>query len=239
MFKRIFPGHDPNYKSYFTPKVLKRNNLILLTCLIILILFLPGISGDARHWLVDIILSLIIIAGVSSLEFDKKTMKRLSYFGAITLLLIWINSITNFEILKMITFIIVVCFIIYITLNMIKHIAQSRKVTAVTILNAINSYLLMGIIGAFLFAITELVHHYILGYTTRAIQFATGSGKEFHDFIYFSFVTMTTLGYGDILPVSSLAKSVTLLVSISGQLYLTILVATLVGKLLSNPDSIK
>jgi hypothetical protein len=48
---------------------------------------------------------------------------------------------------------------------------------------------------------------------------------------------MTTLGYGDILPVSSLAKSVTLLLSISGQLYLTILVATLVGKLLSNPDS--
>ena len=239
MFRRIFPGHDPNYKSYFTPEVLKRNNLVLFTCLIILILFLPAISGDGRPWIGDIILSLIIIAGVSSLEFDKKTLRRLSYFGAISLLLIWINSITNFEIIQMITFIVVVCFIIYITLNMIIYIAKSRKVTSVIILNAINSYLLMGIIGSFLFALTELVHHYILGYTTRAIQFATGSGKEFHDFIYFSFVTMTTLGYGDILPVSSLAKSVTLLVSISGQLYLTILIATLVGKLLSNPDSIK
>jgi hypothetical protein len=239
MFKRIFPGQDPNYKSYFTPEVLKRNNLILLTCLIILILFLPAISGNGTPWIGDIILSLIIIAGVSSLEFDKKTMKRLSYFGAISLLLIWINIISNFEIIKMITFIVVVCFIIYITLNMIIYIAKSRKVTSVIILNAINSYLLMGIIGSFLFALTELVHHYILGYTTRAIQFATGGGKEFHDFIYFSFVTMTTLGYGDILPVSSLAKSVTLLVSISGQLYLTILIATLVGKLLSNPDSIK
>ncbi len=239
MFKRIFPGHDPNYKSYFSLAVLKRNNLILLTCLIILILFLPGISGDARHWLVDIILSLIIIAGVSSLEFDKRTMKILSYFGAITLLLIWTNSIMNLDIIKILNFIVTVCFIIYITINMIIHIAQSRKVTAVIILNAINSYLLMGIIGSFLFAITELVHHFILGYNTRAIQFATDSGKEFHDFIYFSFVTMTTLGYGDITPVSSLAKSMTLLISISGQLYLTILVATLVGKLLSNPDSKK
>ena len=237
MFQKLFLWSDKNYKSYLSPVVLKRNNLILLTCLIILILFLPMISGDGSPLLADIILSLIIMAGVSSLEFDKKTMKRLSYFGAITLLLIWINSITNFEIIKMITFIIVVCFIIYITLNMIIHIAQSRKVTAIIILNAINSYLLMGIIGSFLFALTELVHHYILWYSTRAIQFATGSGKEFHDFIYFSFVTMTTLGYGDILPVSSMAKSVTLLVSISGQLYLTILVATLVGKLLSNPDS--
>ena len=88
MFSRIFPGHDPNYKSFFSPDVLKRNNLVLLTCLIILILFLPGISRDGRYLLVDIILSLIIIASVSSLEFDKKTMKRLSYFGASTLLLI-------------------------------------------------------------------------------------------------------------------------------------------------------
>ncbi|MGB5894215.1 MAG: hypothetical protein WBG58_08550 [Ignavibacteriaceae bacterium] len=78
MFIRIFHGHDPNYQSFFSPEVLKRNNLVLLTCLIILILFLPGIFDDTRHFLVGIILSLIIIAGVSSLEFDKKTMKKLS-----------------------------------------------------------------------------------------------------------------------------------------------------------------
>jgi voltage-gated potassium channel len=237
MFKRIFPGHDPNNKSFFSPEVLKRNNLILLICLIILILFLPGLSINGMHLFVDIVLSLIIIAGVSSLEFDKKTMKNLSYLGACSLLSIWIDGIINSDTTKMINWIMVVCFIIYITLNMIIYIAQSRKVTSIIILNAINSYLLMGLIGSFLFAITELVNHYILGYSTNAIKFAVGSGVDFHDFIYFSFVTMTTLGYGDITPVSSLAKSMTLLVSISGQLYLTILVATLVGKLLSNPDS--
>ena len=237
MFKRIFPGHDPNYKSYFSPEVLKRNNLVLLICLIILILFLPGI--DTKPWLEDIVLSFVIIAGVSSLEFDRKTMKRLSYFGAIRLIATWINNILGGDIIKMITNVALVCFIICIAFSIIIHIAQSRKVTSVIILNAINSYLIMGLIGSFLFAITELVHHNILGYSTTAIKFSTGGGAEFHDFIYFSFVTMTTLGYGDITPVSSLAKSMTLLVSISGQLYLTILVATLVGKLLSNPDSKK
>ncbi|MGB5847163.1 MAG: ion channel [Ignavibacteriaceae bacterium] len=78
-----------------------------------------------------------------------------------------------------------------------------------------------------------------MGYAKRAIKFASCSGTDFQDFIYFSFVTMMTLGYGDITSVLSLVKSMTLLVSISGQLYLTILVAMVGGKLLSNPDSKK
>jgi hypothetical protein len=56
-------------------------------------------------------------------------------------------------------------------------------------------------------------------------------------FIYHSFVTLTTLGYGDIIPLTPLARTLTYLEAIFGQLYLTILVAALVGRLLgsSNP----
>jgi len=53
------------------------------------------------------------------------------------------------------------------------------------------------------------------------------------DFIYFSFVTITTLGYGDILPVSHLARSLAIMFSVTGQLYLTMIIAMLVGKYLS------
>jgi uncharacterized membrane protein len=68
------------------------------------------------------------------------------------------------------------------------------------------------------------------------IKFAGSGAIEFHDYLYFSFVTMTTLGYGDITPVSSFAKSVTTLIAVMGQLYLTILVAMLVGKFLSRTN---
>jgi len=46
---------------------------------------------------------------------------------------------------------------------------------------------------------------------------------------------VTTLGYGDITPANALAKSIVFLLAISGQLYLTLLVAMLVGKYLSRP----
>ena len=54
-----------------------------------------------------------------------------------------------------------------------------------------------------------------------------------YDYFYFSFVTMTTVGFGDILPQSPPAKSVIIFLSLIGQLYLTILVAVLVGQFLA------
>ena len=54
--------------------------------------------------------------------------------------------------------------------------------------------------------------------------------------LYFSFVTMTTLGYGDILPLTIQAKSITIILSILGPMYVAILIAMMVGKYASKPD---
>ncbi len=59
---------------------------------------------------------------------------------------------------------------------------------------------------------------------------------QFNDYLYFSFVTLTTLGYGDVIPVSHLARSTTMLIAVTGQLYMTILIAMLVGNFLSRPE---
>ena len=56
------------------------------------------------------------------------------------------------------------------------------------------------------------------------------------DFIYYSFVTMTTLGYGDITPLKSLARSLSIFFSVAGQLYLAFIIATLVGKYLGGGE---
>ncbi len=54
--------------------------------------------------------------------------------------------------------------------------------------------------------------------------------------LYYSFVTMTTLGYGEILPVTDQARAITILLSILGPMYVAILIAMLVGKYASQPD---
>jgi len=120
---------------------------------------------------------------------------------------------------------------------MIKHIANSKKINVTIIINSINGYLLIGILGAVLLVMAELLQKFFYHLDTGAINFSGGPAQGFHDFLHFSFVTLTTLGYGDITPISAFAKSLTLIIAVSGQLYLTILIARLVGKFLSRTES--
>ena len=71
-------------------------------------------------------------------------------------------------------------------------------------------------------------------YYPGSISIPISENSSFHDYIYFSFVTLTTLGYGDILPVKPIAKSFVIMLSIAGQFYMAIIMAFLVSKYLNN-----
>jgi len=121
---------------------------------------------------------------------------------------------------------------------MVRYIFRSKQVTGTIIINSVNGYLLIGVLGAVVLAMAEIVQKFFFQTGEVAINFAGKAAAGFHDYLYFSFVTLTTLGYGDVTPVSSLAKSITLFIAIAGQLYLTILIAMLVGKYLSRSEKV-
>ena len=62
--------------------------------------------------------------------------------------------------------------------------------------------------------------------------------EQLNEFTYHSFVTLTTLGYGDVTPVEPVARTLCYLEAVLGQLYLTVLVAALVGMHIANRRSV-
>lgn len=222
-----------NDASFFSEKTLGHDNLILLFSIVTLILIFPLFDkGFIRAWLFDIIVSAIIISGVTSLQFKKEKFIRLAYFGLLTFTLLWVQHFIKQDVIKLITFFVLIIFLIYITYSMIKHVAITDAVNSVMILNAINSYLLLGVIGAFLFISVEVGNSFF-AHAEHTLNFSNIANPLYQDFIYFSFITITTLGYGDITPALPITKSLTIALSLAGQLYLTILVAMLMGKFLS------
>ncbi len=223
-------------KSYFSNDTLKRDNLILLFSIVVLILLFPLFeTGSLRRWFFDIIISGIVMSAVTSLEFKKEKFIRLSYFSVLTFILIWIHHFVTSELTKIISFAVFILYLIYITFSMILYISGSRSVSKIILLNAINSYLLIGLVGGFLFVLVDVSYSYFAN-GGHALNFNAIANPSFQDYIYFSFITLTTLGYGDITPIIPIAKSLTIALSLTGQLYLTILVAMLVGKFLSQSE---
>ena len=94
-------------------------------------------------------------------------------------------------------------------------------ITAETIKGGISVYFLIGFLWSFLYL-------FLLFLDPEAISFPVRN-LEYSDITYFSFTTLTTLGYGDATPVSWMARNLTILESTTGQIYLTVLIARLVG----------
>lgn len=111
-----------------------------------------------------------------------------------------------------------------------KQVLFTGEIDGNKILGAICLYLLMGLIWAVLYTLLQMSF-------VSSFQ-SLGNTNEwftlFPDFVYFSFVTLTTLGFGDISPTLPLARFLVYLEAIVGQFYLAILVASLVGSRMSN-----
>jgi len=223
--------------GFLSDATLKRDNLILVASISVLVFLYPFImDSDFDKLIFDILVSSIIFFGITSLKFRKEKFVRLLYFGSFTLVLVWINYFIFSTETRIAMFIVLTLFLIYITYSMISHVSRNKEVNAILILNAINSYLLLGIIAAFLFILADISYYFLFDISGSTIKFTYTNDPSTYDYIYYSYITLTTVGYGDATPAIPLTRSLAMLVSLSGQLYLTILVAMLVGKFLAKRD---
>jgi len=204
-----------------------RNNIALLLALLVMIFILPLIP-EMDRLLTKVVLSLIVISGLFAAEFNRRIFKLLFGLGVIVIVLTITDFlIDNSKILDVVAFLTTTLFFTLVTIALVAHVARAKSADGSTILSAINSYLLIGLTATLLIAIIDLLA------PQSFIDLDMEQGG-FSSYIYFSFVTLTTLGYGDITPATPLARSISTFTALFGQLYLVIIMALIIGKYLSS-----
>lgn len=128
-----------------------------------------------------------------------------------------ISNIQHAKVLSSINILMTGCFIGMTIVLLMGSIFKKEKVNADTILGGICVYLLIGILWALMYIFLNELESGIIVF------------KEGASLFYFSFSTLTTLGYGDIVPKGNFAMMLANFEAIAGQVYLTIFVARLVG----------
>jgi hypothetical protein len=203
---------------------------LFLICLLIALILFPVLED---HTIGNICLNawcLITMAALAiSLQDDQRNFKGTFYTGGFVFLLIFIALIGqvfawNSNLIYHLMLPACIAFIAYIIWVILASIFRTSHMGADQLSGAIVAYILIGIAWALLYSFIELLCPNSFSFVTDGDLHAKGSAL-----FYYSFVTLTTLGYGDILPTSEFARMVAYLEAVTGVMYTAILVAGLVG----------
>lgn len=206
-----------------------RSLLFLLIAIFVLIFIIYPIAGNSEIGSVisNIFIIFILFTGVVSVDIDKKYRIKIIVFLIFLIVCsllvdkVIVDSVIHFHIIIRIIFLWLLVILIF------KKVFRNRPISFFfRIAGSITIYLLIGFIWANMLFI---VNHFL----PDSFQFSVKINPEdnnLFNFIYYSFETLTTLGYGDILPMTPFAKTLIILEALIGPLYLAILIGRLVSK---------
>jgi len=198
--------------------------LFLLISILCILVFVPIFRGFVEiRILTNIFLTTTLISGVYAVSKKKHVLLTAVFLAMPFFASIWTGILLKVPSLVLVGECFGILFTGFIVIIILSFIFGEQEVTINVIHGAIVVYLLIAIMWAFIYSVLEII---------QPGSFAIGEGQIEVGrllFIYYSFVTITTLGYGDITPVTAPANSFAILEAVTGQIYLVVLVARLVG----------
>lgn len=199
----------------------------LLWSLLVLFFAYPIMQrlGWTRFWSLLFVAQLLLTVYAVS-EGKKKLMIALALVGPAVIgefsFFLYENQQTHwFAVISVTVFLAYVVYVVYKT-----SVFGSGRVTTDQVAGAISVYFLLGLLWSMIYGIVSAVDP---GAFSGIKPFSLKQSGAQQDFIYFSFVTLTTLGYGDMAPVSSFARTLAWFEAVFGQLYLAVTIARLVS----------
>jgi Ion channel len=195
---------------------------ILLLMLIIFALVLPALNIGVSHRSIvpDVIFSLLLLSGIAAVWSESRWVFRVIAIVALGALLIrWLTRFMSGEAFTSWDAAADMIALASLALVVLTKVLRSGTITSQRIQGAVAVYLLFGLIWANAYEWTNSVHP----------NSFTGAGTNGASWTYYSFVTLTTMGYGDITPKYPLARSLASAEALAGQLYIAILISRLVA----------
>ncbi|MGB5394937.1 MAG: ion channel [Lutimonas sp.] len=208
--------------SYPFLRFLVDNKILILLISLLLLVFSPPFIDESIQWMQHY-WNFILICVVLSSFFIIREKKLFRFISYVTLLFILLHVFIQREFLVLLSQLGVSILILGAFIFVLKEAMGLKGESKDLLLASVTGYIIIGLIGGFLCAGLNLM-------VPNSFTHSTGIEFRLYHFIYFSFVSVTTLGYGDITPLTEKAQALSLLLALSGQLFLTIIMAINIAK---------
>lgn len=205
----------------------------LLVCLLLSLLVRPFVLSDVvTRWVYLGVMTVFFVAAIRSLSEDKWQRWTAMGLGIFCIVLRWTTLLHNPQeriALDVVGCVLEIAFLTFVIVMLLVAIFRRRTVTQDNIMGAFAAYLLIALVWGLIFSLVEQAipgsYHYGDHLSSQWEHVEHREGL----LTYFSCCTLMTIGYGDITPVLPLARTLAMLEGMTGQLYVAVLVAVLVG----------
>lgn len=212
-----------------TPQITERNNFMWLLAALVFFLFAGAIADELNlhnvNAYINLALMLTLVVNIWAIDNERTRMlgwkAGATFIIAMTMItdsIIESNALASFQLLLTFTFLCLT------TWQAWTQVMFQGRVDHNKIIGAICIYLLLGLLWAFAYLICEAIFPGSMnGLESKEWQ------KNTDELVYYSMVTLTTLGYGDITPERPIVRFLAYMQSVTGIFYTTVLVASLIG----------
>lgn len=216
--------------------IVRSRSLVLLGMLILLLLIAPtlvatGFSGGVARVTMNAVFSGLLLSSVFAVCTRRRqvviAVSLISPLLVLQVVSLFVESVAIDGVRHVLAFITLA----YVIAILALHLFASTRVTGDTIAAALCVYLLIGVLWSIIYSLIDVAlpgsFGFVYGEDEAVLMGFAGERMIFS--LYYSFVTLSTLGYGDVVPVSYPARMFAAVEAIVGQVYLVVLVARLVG----------
>jgi len=204
--------------------VSRSSHLVFLVVLALFIVATPFVGTLPRAELINsALLTLVLISGLLVLQARRGTLVLAILLAVPGLVARWINYYQPELMPVFVHLVFGMLFLALVAVLFLRFILRAPRVTAQVLEAGISTYLVFGLLWTLAYMLVGRL-------APDAFAFSLpGQSMDAANALYYSFVSLTTMGYGDILPVSRAARMLAVSEATTGVLYMSVLIARLVG----------
>lgn len=220
----MLPTSKPSFLGRYYPRLARHHYKLLLGSLLALVLGsgLAPASVDPRLFMALVLQNMVV--GV--LVFSGRRRWVLALCLAIAVGLEGAVEMWGWPTVRGLTGLVYSVYCLAITLRIFRLLLAARRVTPELLAASMCGFVLLGMVGTFLFLIIDLLQ-------PGSFAGVGEAASNVQALNYFSFTTLLTVGFGDVVPVTSVARKATVLLGLAGHFYDLFVVGVVVGKYVS------
>lgn len=173
------------------------------------------------------LLTLIAIQCVYSATSSRRELQIGAFLAVPTIIMEWLSTINGVNFAQDARLVLFSIFFGFLFIRIFRQLFSTKFVDEKLVVAAIVNFIILGFLGT-------TMMQFVISLNPNAFNGITNDSFDNYAFFYYSFITLTSVGYGDITPASPEARSIAVVLSILGQAYFSIIIGLIVGKYLSS-----